>query len=89
MNLLINRDAVLKIIKDNETSYLSTLKDISMLPAIQAPITKHAHWYQKQMTVPKGKGQIYLVWSCSACHKHERKRSDYCPNCGAVMDEGE
>lgn len=51
-----------------------------------APVV-HGRWYQCKLNVPKGKGQTYLVWKCSNCHKHERKRSDYCPNCGARMDE--
>ena len=46
---------------------------------------RHGRWYQKRISVPKGKGQTYLVWACSLCHKHEKKRSDYCPNCGAKM----
>ena len=42
-------------------------------------------WHQKKITVPKAKGHSYLVWACSVCRKHERKRSDFCPNCGADM----
>lgn len=49
----------------------------------------HARWRLYRLNVPGGKGQTYSVWGCSACHKHERKRSDYCPNCGAKMDGAE
>ena len=27
-------------------------------------------------------------WRCSACEKHSKVQSDYCPNCGAKMDGG-
>lgn len=46
-----------------------------------------AAWYQKRITVPKGRGQTYLVWACSKCHGHEKKRSKFCPNCGKRMTE--
>ena len=46
-----------------------------------------ARWYQKRMTVPKGRGQTYLVWACSKCHSHEKKKSKFCPNCGKPMAE--
>lgn len=29
------------------------------------------------------------VYACSVCSKHISKRSNYCPNCGAKMDEKE
>ena len=51
----------------------------------KADAVKHGEWYQKRITVPKARGHSYLVWACSVCHKHERKRSDFCPNCGADM----
>lgn len=44
-----------------------------------------ATWYQKRITVPKGRGQTYLVWAYSKCHGHEKKRSKFCPNCGKPM----
>ena len=51
----------------------------------KAAAEKHGEWYQKRITVPKARGHSYLVWACSLCNKHERKRSDFCPNCGAKM----
>jgi hypothetical protein len=60
---------------------------VEQTPAVDAEVVRHGRWYQKRMSVPKGKGQTYLVWACSLCHKHEKKRSDYCPNCGAKMME--
>ena len=62
------------------------LEAVREFPAVDAEPVRHGRWYQKRISVPKGKGQTYLVWACSLCHKHEKKRSDYCPNCGAEMD---
>lgn len=62
------------------------LRIVETAPAVDAEPVRHGRWYQKRISVPKGKGQTYLVWACSLCHKHEKKRSDYCPNCGAEMD---
>lgn len=60
--------------------------DVKEIPAADVAPVVHARWYQKKITVPKARGHSYLVWACSNCHEHERKRSDYCPNCGAKMD---
>lgn len=59
--------------------------EITSGPFDNEPV-RHAKWHLCRISVPGGKGQTYTVWRCSACHKHERKRSDYCPNCGAKMD---
>ena len=47
---------------------------------------KRAKWRYQVLTVPGGKGQTYAKWSCSRCRKKEKKRSPYCPNCGAEME---
>lgn len=47
---------------------------------------QRSKWLQHRLSVPKGKGQTYLVYGCYVCHKHERRRTIYCPNCGAKMD---
>ncbi len=57
-------------------------------PTLDYAPVKHGVWRQHKLSVPKGRGQTYIVYGCSLCHKHERKRSDYCPNCGAKMDGG-
>ena len=55
-------------------------------PAADVAPVVHSQWYQKKMTVPKARGHSYVVWACSNCNEHERKRYNYCPNCGAKMD---
>lgn len=57
-------------------------------PTLDYAPVRHGEWRQYKLYVPKGRGQTYSVYGCSLCHKHERKRADYCPNCGAKMDGG-
>lgn len=47
---------------------------------------QHARWQYQTMNVPGGKGQTYAKWRCSSCHGKQKKRSRYCPDCGAKMD---
>lgn len=47
---------------------------------------RRGRWFQHRLSVPKGRGQTYLVYGCSLCHKHEKKRTPHCPNCGAKME---
>ena len=84
-NDLISRSALLEL-AHNHVGGTVDCNDIARFPAVDAEAVRHGRWYYKRMSVPKGKGQTYLVWACSLCHKHEKKRSEYCPNCGAKMD---
>lgn len=55
--------------------------DIQCIPTIEAEPIRHGHW------VTTATGWIY----CSNCDREPPNetnyRSDYCPNCGAKMDE--
>ena len=44
--------------------------------------TKHAHWTEKYV------GGMFLQ-ACSNCNAHAIIKSNYCPNCGAKMDEND
>ena len=59
---------------------------LNTIPAADVVERKTAKWRYQVLTVPGGKGQTYAKWSCSRCHKKEKKRSPYCPNCGAEME---
>ena len=58
-------------------------------PTADVVEVRHGHWEQQQ---PQ-----YRLYKCSACSKvcfaetwgDETVLYDYCPNCGAKMDEGE
>lgn len=69
---------------------LGDVRDVEDLvddaPTIEAEPVRHSKWLQHRMSVPKGKGQTYLVYGCWMCHGHVKKRSPYCPSCGAKMD---
>lgn len=65
------------------TDALDVIRNVK---AVDAEPVRHSKWLQHRVSVPKGKGQTYLVYGCWICHKHERKRTPYCPNCGAKMD---
>lgn len=84
---LIDADKLLAAVKENAPFiYHILLPIVALTHTEDAEPVRYGGWYQKRMSVPKGKGQTYLVWACGLCHKHEKKRSDYCPNCGAKMD---
>lgn len=36
-----------------------------------------------------GHGNSYHIWECSKCEYTIEHRSNYCPNCGAQMKEGD
>lgn len=47
---------------------------------------KHGRW-RPHFTEPyENEGEVYW-WVCSECEEAENRKSDYCPNCGAKMDE--
>lgn len=58
-------------------------------PTIDAEPVRHGKWMYHRISVPKGKGQTYSVYGCWLCHAHVRKRTPYCPNCGANMQGDE
>ena len=45
----------------------------------------HGEWIEHEWAEEEN-GLIISNFECSACHNWKRKRSDYCPNCGAKMD---
>lgn len=57
---------------------------VSKFPVVDAKPVIHAHWeqqYRSGLPVPFG------LAVCSNCDCFSHRRSDYCPNCGAIMDE--
>lgn len=66
----------------------SVLRIVDEAPTIEAEPVRNGKWHQYRLSVPKGRGQTYSVYGCNKCRKHEKKRTAYCPNCGAKMDGG-
>ena len=54
-------------------------------PTVDAEPVRHGHWNIK----PLWKGSDAKYCECSVCGKPVWWVSDYCPNCGAKMDEVE
>lgn len=65
-----------------ETGYIlkEIIKDVENEPTIDAEPVKHGQW--------EWDGYVYdMLWRCSECSCLNENDSDYCPNCGAKIDE--
>lgn len=54
-----------------------------LIAADVAPV-KHGHWEE----IRDAYGQLE-GWMCKKCGREMKAKENYCPNCGAKMDEGE
>lgn len=62
-----------------------SIAHINMMPTIDAVPVRHGKWLSRE------EGAVYPFWeryTCSVCGKHADD-TDYCPHCGARMDEDE
>lgn len=86
MSELIKREDAIKItwIEPQYSDPINVLTEvrerIEALPTIDAVPVVHGEWEETDDRWGVGK------WRCSACEKHSKEQSDYCPNCGAKMD---
>lgn len=89
---LIDADSLIEeCYKDGAYGYVDAFQ-IAKAPTIEAEPVRHGHWISLTNCSNSG---VY----CSVCHKKVYKedyawcnrknklRSNYCPNCGAKMDE--
>ena len=66
------------------TGYQSRAMDcVRFIPAADVAPVVHAHWIWKRL----GEYSDGYNWRCSACRKESMVAINYCPNCGARMDE--
>ena len=88
MDDLISRQAAIDAINSHfgfntEEEYGSAVQEvINGLPPAQ-PERKKGKWINRSLNI------LYPEWeryTCSVCGEHSN-RYDYCPNCGAKMDE--
>lgn len=56
---------------------------VESAPTVDAEPVRHGHWEYKHLW----KGVEAKYCECSACHHPAWWPTDYCPNCGAKMDE--
>ena len=56
---------------------------------IEISRVRHGRWltWEEQFPGSTPKKQSGLGVFCDKCHSHADNRTDYCPNCGAKMDE--
>ena len=88
---LIDKDELIQAMAKRK-QYVGRLSDPDCLvqdaPTIDAVPLKHGRWFEKAV------GNILQSAKCSVCRKNHTTlyedyftHYDYCPNCGAIMDE--
>lgn len=87
-NDLISRQAVFKIIEDirdcvSVTGYWAFLERLKKLPAVEP--TNTGHWKRASMDRYTTHAQYW--YKCDKCGELNLGNTDFCPNCGARMDE--
>ena len=73
----------LKCFNSYYKGYVNAIKDLADIPAADVAPVRHGYWV-------KEKRDVLLNWHCSACKECyflEEPNAEYCPHCGAKMDE--
>lgn len=90
---LIDADEIIKetygvVIKDmfhmDETVEVISRKDIDNAPTIDAEPVRHGHWIFNPKDAIE---MMFTLPKCSECGAESPNGGNYCPNCGAKMDE--
>lgn len=72
-------------LSDEYSHYLAGLMDgelaIKNLPSVEP---KHGRWIDETF---KPWGLVHHPYKCDQCGEHSEATSDFCPNCGARMEE--
>lgn len=81
----IPRKDVLKVIYTSTAPAL----EVKAMPAADVVEVRHGSWHQYSKGSGSYNGVIILsdAFQCTVCKKSSWNKSDYCPNCGAKMDE--
>ena len=65
--------------------YVQAIEDLADIHAVKVAPVRHGYWV-------KEKRDVLIHWHCSACKECyflEEPNAEYCPHCGARMDEKE
>lgn len=62
---------------------------IDEAPTIKIGTQLTAEWWLQKIPFKGGHGQTATKYKCSNCKGYSHKKSPFCPNCGARMDEVE
>ena len=86
MNEYVNRKDLRDALYDADAITMEGVKIINQFPSADVAPVRHVHWiYHPDDLFPSDSTQ-----ECSYCHAEEYLTLDndnYCPNCGAKMDE--
>lgn len=86
MNEYVNRKDLRDALYDGDAVTMEGVKIINQFPLADVAPVRHGHWiYHPDDLFPSESTQ-----ECSYCHAEEYLTLDndnYCPNCGAKMDE--
>lgn len=64
--------------------FIITEEIIKEQPTVEAKPVVHGEWIEHKWAEEDG-GYLISNFECSKCHTWERKKSDFCPECGADM----
>lgn len=83
----IELEAVLKAIYTSTAPAL----EVKAMPTADVVEVRHGSWHRYSKGSGSYNGVIILsdAFQCTVCKKSFWNKSDYCPNCGAVMDGGQ
>lgn len=65
-------------------AYADFIDDINNQPTADVAPIKHSEWEEIRDAYRQLEG-----WMCKKCGRETKAKENYCPNCGAKMDEGE
>ena len=60
---------------------------IDHAPTVDAEPVRHGKWWRYPLEQFGFPGHVYMMRQCSECKKVFDQKWNYCPNCGAKMDE--
>ena len=66
------------------------IRDVSLLPTVDAEPVRHGKYIGTEFDGYADGCSVYYEWKCSECgcvFEEEEPTYNYCPNCGAKMDE--
>lgn len=64
------------------------IKIIESQPKVDAEPVRHGRWIERTEPISWCEDDVDVFYECSLCKCVEPGKSNYCPNCGAKMDEG-
>ena len=86
----MTRDRAIEILRDNasDASLWELAEAVDM--AIEALKRPHGEWIETSNIWETEDLSGWGYWKeCSSCHCQEKRRTSFCPNCGAYMKEGD